>query len=223
MSSYPNGHSLYSLRAKDLLEHPQFSLNLDARTAFRWKVEYSGVTSQFQTDKILTLKYSHQTSDEIFNVFAESVGRLSQGKTVDSLMALSFREIESFLRDENHLASFADEIQKRAEETFLQVKISLIVYILAEKIQFSGTWSEQKSPWHKLSLADKNRAVSHLVSELGKLFSAGKPLELVLAEGDTVTVNKNDFPLDLEIIEGLMGQLFSVEESISALKVVGTL
>lgn len=222
MSSHQHNHSFYSTRAKNLLFHPRFAMKSD-EVGLSWRLEYSGGTHYFQTDKILTLQYSHSEDNDLKNIICESICVLSQGKTMSFVTFLAFRELESFLRDENHVRSFAEEVEAHATEIFAQVKTSLLVHALASRIVLPAPWSEQKFLWKSLSLTEKNRAVTVLIDEIAKLFPEGKIMELVLAEEGTVTVKKNDFPLDLPVFEGLMGQLFSNDTPNSPLKVVGTM
>ena len=212
---------MISKRAENLLSQPQFTLNKLKQSSFNWKIEYSGGHSQFQTDKILTLQYSHSTEDDLENILLESICRLAQGKTLQFLFTMSYREIESFLRDENHTPAFTGDIEAHAVSVFQQVKKSLLVQILKTKLSLSD--SKSRADWSTLSLVAKNRDVKNFLTVLGNLFLPAKSLELVLAEDDTVTVKKNEFPLDLEIVEALLGLQFFGNQGTSPLKVVGTL
>lgn len=220
--SSENQKSLFSQRANDLLTEFRFAESQTPKADFHWRIEYSGGNAQLQSDKILTLKYSSPVQNDIDNIFLESICRLSKDKTLQFLFALTFREIESFLRDENHIPAFDSTIENEAMSALTRVKKSLIVEILLQKLSLSGPLSGS-TDWRKLTLVEKNRAVSSLLKELGQVFPEGKKAELVLAEEDMVTVRKNDFPLDLEILEAILGHIFYSHESISPLKVIGTL
>lgn len=207
----------YSQRAQNLLTDCKCARTADIASNPQWEIDY-GSSAPFQNGRILTLKYSHISTDVLETVFYESICRLSQGKTLNFLFLLSFREIESFLRDENHLPAFGNELELRALEVFGRLKAALLHKILRGKI---GLPQEKK--WSKLTLADKNRGTMELFSSLNNLFPKDKNLELILAEEGTVTVKKNDFPLELDVVEALLNDLFGPEETHSPLKVIGTL
>lgn len=226
MTIKQSGPSLFSIRAINHLSHPQFIAGAKSQASFFWQLEYSEGAGHLQTDKILTLRYSHRTEDDIQNILLEALCRLVQGRTLSFVFLLNFREIESYLRDDNHVEAFGPEIYSRAQECFERLKSSLLVQILVQKLDDSRSSfgvKSIKSPWDQLSFVERNRAVSRLIAELNKLFGNEKALEFVLAEGDLITVKKNDFPLDLVVLEHLMGQIFSMGSVDSPLKVVGTL
>jgi hypothetical protein len=216
-----NQNNSFSRRAHELLSDLRYASSKSVQSDFHWKIDYSRESSQLQNDKILTLQYSSPVKNNLENIFLESICRLAKGKTMQFLFAVSYREIESFLRDENHIPAFSESIVPEAQTILGRVKKSLLVEILLGDLEKSGL--SEKKKWPVLTIVEKNRAVASLFFELGKVFSQGKKLELILAEDNTVTVKKNDFPLDLEIIEALMGQIFFKHESISPLKVIGTL
>lgn len=207
-----------SSRAQNLMNESRFALSPVIAPGPQWKIEYGRQNAQWQTDRILTLQYSHPSSDSLETLFYESICRVSQQKTLSDLFKLSFREIESFLRDENHLPAFGNEIAGPAQEVFGRLKNALILEILSKKISMP-----KGKTWKELGLAEKNRAVMELFSSLCSLFPKDKNLELVLAESDTVTVKKNDFPLELDALEALLCHQFGAGSADSPLKVIGTL
>lgn len=207
-----------SRRAQNLQTDCKFALSGTVSSNPQWEIQFGHEAPQFQTDRILTLHYSHISADVLETIFFESICRLSQGKTLNFLFLLSFREIESFLRDENHIPAFDNVSEAQAQDVFGHLKNALVLKILAAKIS-----SPAGKRWSGLSLSDKNRAVLELFTSLCALFPKEKNLELILAEDTTVTVKKNDFPLELEAVETLLNHLFLSGEADSPLKVIGTL
>jgi hypothetical protein len=213
---------IFSKRAQKLLTEKAFAQTDVRALIFQWKIEYNCGPQHFQTDKILTLQYSNPVNDDLTTVLLESVCKLSQGKMLQFLFQLSFREVENFLRDENHIPSFGAELETRGNEVFISVKNALLAEILLTKMN-ELDFSFDLSSWKKLSLPMKNKLVMEVFSGLLTLFPKEKKLELILAEGDTVTVKKNDFPLELAVLETLLNRLAFEKETDSPLKVIGTL
>lgn len=213
---------IFSKRAQKLFSEKAFAQTDILDPIFQWKIEYNCGTQHFQTDKILTLQYSNPVNDDLTTILLESICKLSQGKMLQYLFQLSFREVENFLRDENHIPSFGAELETRASEVFLSLKHALLAGILLTKMNESDL-SFDLSGWKKFSLPLKNKLVMEVFSGLCTLFPKEKKLELILAEGDTVTVKKNDFPLELAVLETLLNRLAFEKETDSPLKVIGTL
>jgi len=170
----------------------------------------------------LTLQYSNSTGQSLVDLFLESVCRMLVNRPLQALFSLSFREVENFLRDENHLPAFTNDSESSAREVFLQVKMTLVQKVLLENMDIKRLIGTDQS-WNDLSLAGKNRTVINFFSWLNDRFGKANSLELILVEDPVVTVKNNDFPLDLPLIEGLLNQLFTSKETLSPLKVIGTL
>lgn len=159
---------------------------------------------------------------DLVDLFLESICRMCESRPVASLFSLSFREVENFLRDENHLSVFSEESVAAARDVFSQVKSSLVQNVLLEKVDLKTLLGTDRN-WNELTLAGKNRTLANLISWLNDRLGKPNALELILAEDTSVTVKNNDFPLDLQVIEGLLNQVFPAQKSLSPLKVIGTL
>ncbi len=211
-----------SQRACDLLVMKKKVLNSSGHSDIHWAIEYSGRSAQIQTDRILTLRYGHSTGNELTDLFLESLCRLSEGKMVQAVFALSFREVENFLRDENHLPAFTETIEDEAREAFFRVKSTLASAILLENVDVLKELGVESS-WSELNLSGKNRTLLALFSWLNNRLGQTHSLDLILAEENTVTVKNNDFPLELPLVESFLNQIFRTEGTQSPLKVIGTL
>ena len=196
------------------MANPKHRLTSFLGEKFRWKIELEG-------DKILTLFYYSSENtlkfDAIDNLFLESLARLTLGRNILFLNSLSFREIENFLRDENHLPVFGDsslpEIQAK------KCKYSLLAAILSLKL----TQTQGNLPvvfWDKLTLVEKNSNALELIQKINQLFSSSIPMQLAIAENDLVSVIRGDFPLDIEVTQLLFQEYFQHSNENSSLKVV---
>lgn len=142
------------------------------------------------------------------------------GKNILFLQNSTFREIENYLRDENHLPVFDSSVLVLAEESFKRVKNSLLGALLLDKLEGLGTKASVQKNWRSLTLVEKNREVSRLITGFNSLFPTTKPLELALVETSELSVVLNDFPIQLEVLEFLIQSLLGNEEGISSLKLV---
>ena len=84
------------------------------------------------SDKILTVTYSNPQT-EIELLFREILARFSKGRLLKQALEINFRELENFLRDENHLPSFTKESTQKLSELLKELKLSLISSALISK------------------------------------------------------------------------------------------
>lgn len=176
--------------------------------------------NEFQSDKILTLFYSYPTATELEFLFMETISRLATGRNILFLEKLTFRELENFLRDENHLPVFEISITPEVEALYKVVKFSLLASILIKEIENNIDYRPLEKSWSALSFVEKNREAKILISLLNSLFPAVKPLELALVENQEISVVMNEFPISQEVIEEVLGRLFVNPLEKSSLKVV---
>lgn len=209
---------LLSKRALEILGNPKHlessSANLDKKNQWNWNLTLD------KTDKILTLSYSNQSPHPFESLFLETLSRLSIGKNLHQLIPISFREVENFLRDENHLPAFVDSDEKELEICYKKVKNSLLGELLFRKLKDNKDIFPQNNFWNELSFVEKNRRILALLFELQKAFPKGKKLDLALVEGESISLIKNDFPLDLEVVENVLQAFFHGSHGKTCLKVV---
>ncbi|MGZ3789752.1 MAG: hypothetical protein ACXVLQ_14580 [Bacteriovorax sp.] len=211
--------SSLSKRANEILSSPMHALG--TVQGEDWSFEFTlEEKAEFQNDKILTLKYSNPSSDELRTLFLETLCRMLSQKTIRDLIRLGFREAENYLRDENHLPAFHESEISEAQECFKKAKNTLFASLLFSKIKGKYPDTETKLAWKNLGLVEKNRHVLSIIEELNKLFSADKKLALALAEEKFITLILNDFPLEIGVLEVLFHFLFAEEEGISSFKLV---
>lgn len=217
-----SGIQILSNRARDFLNSPRhqkaFS-DLYKDCSWDFLLDNGGNSDQdFQNDKILTLTYFiSPTENDLEKLLYESLSRMSSERTVSFLIKLSFRELENFLRDENHLPVFLETEQVLALERFKVVKNSLLAGVFYKKIEkFIGPLKG----WSEYSLVEKNLQAKRLLSLLNNLISRVKMPELTLAESEDIFIVMNDCPLDCEVIEKLFQRCFRVSSEKTSFKVV---
>lgn len=194
--------NLISKRAQSFIETPTF-----------YK---AGLPADFEVtldahDKILTVFHGKNKSDVDF-IIAEVMAKFSGNKNFLDVWKINFREIESFLRDENHLPAFPEN-NSEAEIIFNQMKISLIGFAVKAKL---GTGLKellsQRKSWNQQTLAAKNLWAQTILSALG--------WQLILCEGDVLTVKNAPSELDEEGLSLVISTILSGHESLLPMKVV---
>jgi hypothetical protein len=215
----------FSKRAQDFLSTPRhsgsFNTNESSGKKWFWDFAFEKIQQDdFQSDKILTLFYFNNSASILELLFLETLSRMAIGRDISFLQRLSFRELENFLRDENHLPVFDILVTIAPEESFKVVKNSLLVTLLKKEIEKKeGTKSPIKA-WNQLTLVEKNQAGRAFVERINNLISQAKPLQLALASNEEMAIVMNDFPVSAEVIEGLARESIGCTEEISSLKVI---
>jgi len=215
---------LLSDRAKLLLEMAEsrpsaqkvilkYSENNDQ--SWIWNFELDG-------DKILTLDYQNISANQLHLLFLECLLRMAVGKTLLYVQKINFREVENYLRDENHLTAFSVLDLKAIESEFIIVQNSLLVCILLKNLRIEMDLDRDNlfNNWAHLSLVVKNSRAHLLINALNKILPTQNPLELTLAENATISIILNDFPMDVIILQALIDQIFRSLNLDSSLKVV---
>jgi hypothetical protein len=185
---------LISKRAQNLLEQKEF-FKEDIGSLF---------FVEWENDKILTVSHRGNPADAEF-IFAESLARIAKKRSIPELWKISFREVDSFLRDENHLPAFSGEADV-FEEVFNQIKISLIAYAAKSKLSNPISYNEN------LTLAKKNEWAQNLLRPLG--------WQLVLLEAGVLTVTHTPENVQAFTLEAVINTILEGEVQIPPLKVV---
>ena len=164
-----------------------------------------------ENDKILTV-FHGENSDEVAFVIAEVLAKFSENKKIFEVWKINFREIESFLRDENHLPAFAENIPE-IELILNNNKMTLIGSAIKAKLgsKLENLFSQRKN-WNQLTLAAKNEWAQTLTLALG--------WELILCEEDVLTVSSTPHGVDEAGLSLLISSIFSERESLPPMKVV---
>ena len=215
----------FSKRAQSFISTPVHLLGTSAGQPSRklWNWSFTLRVEQhkkIQGDKILTLFYFNQSCNIFEALLLETVSRMAIGRDISSLLRLSFRELENFLRDENHLPSFENLDNLSIEKSFKEVKNSLLVALLIKEMKKNENNPALSKAWGQLNLVEKNLKMDAFILLLNNLFPQGKQLQLALATSDEISIVMNDFPLEALLIEELAHELFGELEEISSFKVV---
>lgn len=221
----PTELKILSKRAQEFLSHPvhrTLKSFIDCGSKkWQWSFSFEKLDSnELHSDKILTLSYFSEEASICDLLILETLSLMVKGRDVLALNHLSFRELENFLRDENHLPVFENLPGNFPEESFKSVKNSLIVAILKNKLEAKLNPTKKLIKWEELSLVEQNKTCLAYVTLLNNLFNKANPLELVLASTDEISLILNGFPLSIEVIEGLLKEFIGDEQQISSFKVV---
>lgn len=202
MSNFKINPLALSQRSKNILEKPSFyQENLEER--FGVKLDSS--------DKILTVFHRGNRAELAF-LLEDVLCLFVQNKRLADLFKLNIREIESFLRDENHLPA-TDFSFEDLEKTLKSSMVSLLACALKSKLTGRiPLLSEQLRNWDELSLVEKN----HWAQELFGSFSC----QLVLAESKQITLSEVPVGLEEKQLEELLGDLFGTGTKLLTMKVV---
>lgn len=176
----------------------------------------AGSTAAFEVtvdenDKILTVFHGENT-DEVDFVIADVLAKFSENKKIFEVWKINFREIESFLRDENHLPAFAENIPE-IELILNNNKMTLIGSAIKAKLgsKLEILFSQRKN-WNQLTLTVKNEWAQTLTLALG--------WELILCEEDVLTVSSAPHGVDEAGLSLLINSIFSGSSSLPPMKVV---
>lgn len=162
-------------------------------------------------DKILTAFHGKNAGDVDF-IIASVLAKFSENKKILDIWKINFREIESFLRDENHLPAFTENIPE-LEQILNSNKISLVGSAIKAKLgsEAENLFSLRKN-WNQLSLAAKNQWAQKLSAALG--------WELILCEEEVLTVTSTPSGVDEAGLSVLIGTVLSGAETLPPMKVV---
>lgn len=209
---------ILSQRALDFLKSP---LHLSGEVTAKWRFTIENISeNSIESDKILTLSWFDLHASSIERLFMEAISRLSVGRNILFLEKLSFREVENFLRDQNHLPVFEESESCKPDEVFKVVKNSLLGALLLNKIRQNHDCSKLGSHWEELSLVKKNSLLKEVITLLNSLFPRGKSIVLTLAEEEEISIIMNDFPMPIEVIEAVVLDLIGCAYKKTSLKVV---
>lgn len=206
-----------SKRAQEFIANPKYFLKNEKPG---WGFELVRSDESLLGDKFLTLTYFKFSNLEIDNLFCESLSQMCVGKNIAFLIKLTFREVENYLRDENHLPVFEETSSSIIEKSYKMVKNSLLASVIMNKIQDTKFHFREGENWKSLGLVQKNRLIADFVTTVQAPFVLVRPLQLVFVENDTVSVVINDFPIELEALEMLCNRFFKSEDAETYLKFV---
>lgn len=164
-----------------------------------------------ENDKILTV-FHGKNADEVDFIIAEVLAKFSENKRILDIWKINFREIESFLRDENHLPAFTENIPE-LESILGTHKISLIGFAVKSKLGASSLeLVSQRKNWNQLSIAAKNEWAQKLLAPLG--------WELILCEEEVLTVTSTPSGVDEAGLSLLINTILIGADSLLPMKVV---
>lgn len=191
-----------SKRAQHFLKNPVF-YKAELNSDFEVSVD--------DNDKILTVFHGKNPEDVDF-IIAEVLAKFSENKKIQDIWKINFREIESFLRDENHLPAFSENIPE-VDNILTSTKISLIGFAVKAKLgsKAKDLFSQRKN-WNQLTLAAKNVWAKELLAPLG--------WQLILCEEEVLTVTSVPPGVDEAGLSHLIHTVLSGAESLPPMKVV---
>lgn len=191
-----------SQRAQGFIQNPKF---------FKEGTSSGFIVSVDDNDSILTVSHG-KSPDDIEFILAEVVAKFSENKKISDVWKINFREVESFLRDENHLPAFGDDTHE-IESVMGGLKVSLISFAFKAKLKNDYEWFiSQRKNWNRLSLTAQNEWAHALIKPLG--------WELVFCEGDILTVTSTPAGVVAESLSLLINTILGEEETLLPMKVV---
>ncbi len=191
-----------SKRAQGILANPQFK-NEELDSDFQVNLDGS--------DRILTVFHSGK-SGEIELIFSEALAVFAKNRTLSELWRINFREIENFLRDENHLPAFLEEASV-LEEILRARKISLIAEAYKSKAgEEIYTLVEMMFDWRNLSLVGKNQWAMELLKIVGS--------ELIFCDEETLSFTQASKDVAGSDLELLIQKILGGGEIVLPMKVV---
>jgi hypothetical protein len=194
--------NLISKRAQDFLSSSAHFLP-NQTAVFRVSLD--------ESDKILTVSHSNNEPN-LEKLFAEVLAKFAKNKKISELWKINFREVESFLRDENHLPAFPEN-QDLAENALIKSRNSLIASAVETKLQNNfPLLNKQVSQWGSLSLVEKNKWADMLLAPL--------EWQLIYCEGDVLNVTKIPEGVDSAVLTEVIQMIFKSEGKLLPVKLV---
>lgn len=191
-----------SKRAQAILANPQY-LNSSINDSFQVTLDLS--------DKILTVHHSGKQG-EIELILSEALIVFAKNQSLNDLWKINFREVENYLRDENHLPAFSADLVNLEEKLNL-LKISLIAAGLrARSKEDLSRLASVVFDWEKHSLVTKNIWARDFLAVLG--------FELIFCDGQTLTLTKVPGEATNSDLEYLFKHLLGSVENDLPMKVV---
>lgn len=151
-----------SKRVQRFLDRPEFFVN--SKNTLNKSLDKIFILTLDENDKVLTAHhcFAKETSESHL-LLAEVFCMLAQGKVLLKIGALTFREFENFLRDENHLPAFLEHTEE-LEREFTELKLTFLASGYSQKL---GDLQIQFNNWHGLTLVGKNKIALVLCQKLG--------------------------------------------------------
>lgn len=192
----------FSMRAQKLIATPEYYLK-------GFHQEFIVTTDK--NDRILTVLHG-EFSIELEVVFAEVLSKFGMNKKIPEIWSIHFREIESFLRDENHLPAFSQE-QEKLEIVLQTLKILLVVSAVKSSLgpMLDSLFLLQEK-WDTLNLAAKNAFFTEVLKPLG--------LELILYADDILTIAGAGPQVQNSDLESVLQGIFQGRGKVLPMKVV---
>ena len=183
---------LLSSRSKAILSSPVF---------FRENLPAKFEVILDSSDRILTLVHSYGAQSVEF-ILAEVLCLFAEKKSALQIWDIKMREIESFLRDENHIPAFGEELLL-IENLWKEVRAMALALVIKKKLNSAlPKLLMEAHGWAGLSLVAKNHWAKTLLSPLG--------IELILCEAETLTIKMPPRNIELEELEstllGILGE-----------------
>ena len=202
MSNLKLNSANLSERARKILEGPVF---------YKAELEQKFELQMDSSDKILTV-FHHGERDNLSFLIEEVLCLFAKNRRLIELFKLNIREIENFLRDENHLPA-TDFKKEVLEETLKSSIISLVACGVRLKFaEHRPMLLATLENWSRCSLVEKN-------SWAQEVFSAFE-CQLVLSEGNEVILSDLPPGLDERALQGLLDELFKEAAKHLNMKVV---
>lgn len=164
-----------------------------------------------KSDRILTVFHSKKAENLDF-ILAEVLIKFAKNKNIHELWKISFREIESFLRDENHLHAFQEDsliLDKLWRDTLCALIASCAQELLKEDIE---ELINQAHQWKKQTLVAKNLWAQKLISPMG--------WQLVFCDTDQLSLKGLPEKLNSDELQALFSKILGEGESVLPVKVV---
>jgi Fe-S cluster biogenesis protein NfuA len=156
--------SQYSKRFQERLENLSFqtdesvlfleqnTLNIDSKVTVNIELNDKG--------EILVISYKSISLSDIELVFLDVICHFSDRKKRVDLVNLSIREIENFLRDENHSSALSSE---KIPHTFVEDVIKHVMINISKRLFPYNFASEASISWHKAGMVAKIKAAEEFL------------------------------------------------------------
>ncbi len=156
-----------------------------------WQYQIEPTGSDNKSFKILTLKYCYNSDNTspIELLILESFSLLIESRDLVQVFNLSFKELESFLRDFNTSPSIPSHLLDQAFSKFEAVKLDFLVFLLINEVSGKNLINQVTFSWSGSTLSEKVNLVKDALEFSHKYYGNLMPSRLISITTSEVIVS----------------------------------
>jgi hypothetical protein len=164
-----------------------------------WEYKFDSCEDKARSNKILTLFYGVclYSNSNLDLILTESFAVLAESRSIEEIYYLKLREVESFLRDSNHVPSIPKSIEDKANISFENIKLNFFEFLIFKEFHEKYPLGPSFIDWEKSTLAEKVRFILIIINHLHQYLGRAMPKTLLYVDhfeiGCSYPVNYDPF------------------------------